>query len=302
MGTGITTVTTAYLPVAFKDLPEEIAFETTRDETTRDGNYEIYLVRPDGTDERNLTNHPAKDVAPAWSPDGQRIAFVSDRDGNEEIYVCQRNGSQVVRLTFDLGAEDWPDWSPDGRWIVFQYLPPEAAEGSYDLYLMRADGSQRTRLTFDPGGERWPDWSPDGDWIAFTSDRLIYKKIFRIRPDGSGETLVSEPAPPAYYDDRYSTWAPDGRITFVSNRPAPSDGSRDVEIYLMDADGGHLRQLTDNSAGDWLARWSPDGTRFVFYTDRDGGNKNIYIKGLATGAEVPLITNEYSDEYPVWSP
>jgi TolB protein len=166
---------------------------------------------------------------------------------------------------------------------------------------MNADGSGQVALTNDPTHDRWPAWSPDGVWITFTSNREQVKKIYLIRPDGTGLKRLS--APNVGYDDRYSTWSPDGRITFVSNRAAPSDGSMDEEIYMMFANGANLRQLTNNDAGDWLARWAPDGERFVFYSDRDGEyRKNVFVKVLGTGAEVQLTNNTWNDEYPVWSP
>jgi Tol biopolymer transport system component len=120
-----------------------------------------------------------------------------------------------------------------------------------------------------------------------------------MNADGSNVRVLSDPNGP--YDDRYSTWSPDGRITFVSDQPAPSDGTRDDEIYIMTATGSNPRQLTDNDDGDWLARWSPDGTQFAFYSNRTG-KKNIYVKTLASGVETQLTSDTWDDEYPAWSP
>jgi TolB protein len=289
-----------YLPLVANQIPPhlpKIAFETIRD-----GNYEIYLMNPDGSDQENLTRHPAKDVAPAWSPDGKRLAFVSDRaDNNEEIYVMNRDGTGIVRLTNNPANDGWPTWSPDGTQIAFQSDRDSGPKPRFDIYVMNADGSEQKRITSEPRHDRWPAWSPDGAWITFTSNREIVKKIYLIRPDGRDLTLLSRLN--VGYDDRYSTWSPDGRITFVSNREALTDGSTDEEIYLMATNGSNLQQLTDNSDGDWLARWEPNGERFVFYSDRDGEyHKNILVKVLATGAEIRLTDNTWNDEYPVWSP
>jgi len=83
----------------------------------RDGNYEIYVMNPDGSGQKRLTNNSAADFAPSWSPDGKRIAFTSDRDGNGEIYLMNADGTGVRRLTNSPANDGGPSWSPDGHGI-----------------------------------------------------------------------------------------------------------------------------------------------------------------------------------------
>lgn len=105
------------------------------------------------------------DWAPAWSPDGQTIAFVSNRDGNMEIYAVSLDGSNLRRLTAHE-ADDWaPAWSPDGRRIAFW---SEREGGVAEVYVMDADGSNVRRITSGAHGDWNLAWSPDGRRIAYT--------------------------------------------------------------------------------------------------------------------------------------
>jgi len=110
---------------------------------------------------------PEADTAPAWSPDGRRIAFTSTRDGNAEIYVVDANGTALRRLTSDAADDFAPAWSPDGRRIAFT----STRDGNAELYLGDANGGAAQRLTRSPAGDHMPAWSPDGSRIAFASRR-----------------------------------------------------------------------------------------------------------------------------------
>ena len=99
----------------------------------RDGNGEVYAMNADGSEPRNLTQHPATDVRPAWSPDGRRIVFVSRRDGNSEVYVMNADGSGKRNLTRDRASDDYPTWSPDGRKIAFLRAASAATAAHHNI-------------------------------------------------------------------------------------------------------------------------------------------------------------------------
>ena len=241
-----------------------------------------------------LTDHPAYDGQPSWSPDGSRIAFASNREGNREIYVMNADGSGVTRLTDhpQMGEAWGPSWSPDGSRIALTLCCAYKFPG---IYLMNADGSF---VTIGDGlgglaGGRTPSWSPDGSRIAFQSDSYDGNgSIYVMNADGSSRVRLT--GPPAW--DWSPTWSPDGRrIAFASNR----DGNR--EIYVMNADGSGVTRLTDHPASDESPSWSTDGGRIAFMSDRDG-NRNIYVMHT-DGSGVSRLTSDPADDFsPAWSP
>jgi WD40 repeat protein len=100
--------------------------------STRDGNFELYSMKSDGTDVVRLTENRFQDVRPKFSPDGKHIAFVSTRDGNHEVYVMKSDGSELQRVTRHEERDDYPEWHPDGKHLVMVC----ERKGSHDLYLV----------------------------------------------------------------------------------------------------------------------------------------------------------------------
>jgi len=176
-----------------------------------EANAEIYTVLSDASGSVRVTDHPAKDVDPAWSPDGSRIAFASNRDGLMAIFVMNDDGSDVKRLTSPTSSSHSPAWSPDGREIAFA----SAREGNADIYVMNADGTDVRRLTSDASADLDPAWSPDGSRIAFSTERNKNAEIYVMSRDGSN---VSRLTANNTWDGQ-PAWSPDGtRIAFAQTR------------------------------------------------------------------------------------
>jgi alpha-tubulin suppressor-like RCC1 family protein/dipeptidyl aminopeptidase/acylaminoacyl peptidase len=255
--------------------------------SSRDGNEEIYVMNADGSAPTRLTNDPASDAQPSWSPDGQRIVFSSTRDGNRAIYVMAADGSGVTRLTTASADDYYPTWSPDGQQIAFT----STRDSNQEIYVMAADGSGQTRLTNVLGVDQGPSWSPDGRQIAFQSTRAGNSAIFVMGADGSAPIRLTEPA-----SDFSPSWAPDGRhIVFTSIR------SFNMDVYTMALDGSAQTRLTDAPPNDLDPSWSPDGRQIAFASGRDG-NLEIYLMNPDGAAPTRLTNHSATDGDPsFWS-
>ena len=125
-------------------------------------------MRANGTDQRRLTNHTARDGSPAWSPDGSTIAFTSARDGDGDVYLARVADGHLERLTTGAHAtKDALRWSPDGAYIAVQ----TAERDNYDIQLVRVAGRQRRTVAGASAFDGQFSWSPKSDQLVFISER-----------------------------------------------------------------------------------------------------------------------------------
>ncbi|MBA2705181.1 MAG: PD40 domain-containing protein [Blastocatellia bacterium] len=249
----------------------------------RDGNFEIYSMDADGGGQTRLTETPAEDYGPAWSPDGTRLAFVSTRDGNAEIYVMNADGTGQTRLTNNTASDLTPVWKPDGSQIGFV----SNRDGNDEIYLMNPDGSNQTNLTQNQADDSSFSFSPQGNVITFSSAREDGDfDIYTMNANGGGVVRLTTSAGA----DINPTWSAQ-KITFQTNR------DENDEIYSMGFNGGNQTRLTNNPEFDIDPAQSSDGTRICFATARDG-NLEIYLMNADGTSLVRLTNNNAADIQP----
>lgn len=257
-------------------------------QTQRDGNYEIYSMGTDGTNQTRLTNAVGNDISPSWTGDGTKLVFSSQRDGNDEIYSMNADGSGQTRLTNNAAADTFPAVSSSGAKIAFA----TTRDGNTEVYSMNADGTSPIRLTNNAATDYLPSFSPDGTKIAFNTNRDGNTEIYVMNADGTGQTRLTNNAA----TDSAPSWSPDGsKIAFMTDR----DGN--LEVYTMNPDGTNVSRLTNNAASDYYPSFSPDGATIAFATQRDAGNFEIYRMDADGGNPTRLTNNAAIDYVPSWS-
>ena len=216
---------------------------------------DLYSVGMDGVGLENLTDSPSVfEGAPAWSPDGSKIAFATE----EALWTMGPDGSEKRRIAD--GSFEEPAWSPDGSEIAF-------TRGG-DVYTMNADGSGIVRLTDDPADDASPDWSPDGSKIAFDSRRDVKRGIYVMNADGSEERKlpIDTTYPPSEYEelvflgDFDPAWSPDGtKIAFarVTDHISEDYEIDENSIYTVNADGTGPLDRYGRARYDDFPSWGP---------------------------------------------
>ena len=246
----------------------------------RDGEPEIFTVRPDGSGVTQLTSNQAWDTDPAWSHDATRIAFSSSRDGDDDIYVMNADGTNVVNVSNSgTGRDIQPDWSPDGTRLVF------VRDGVISTIGVTG-GADPVRL----GRGRSPSWSPDGSKIAFARPERGSSDIYVMNADGSAARALT-----SGLEADSPEWSPDGsKIAFET-----VIDTGESRIATMRADGSNVVRLP-GTGDDYSPSWSPDATKLVF--TNIVLDAEILVSAANGTGRGPLVSNPAYDFLPAWSP
>ncbi len=205
----------------------------------------VYLLNIETGQREVVGNFPNMTFSPRFSPDGQRVVMSLEQGGNANIYAMDLRSRATTRLTDAAAIDTSPSYSPDGARIVFE----SDRGGNQQLYVMSAGGGPAQRISFGQGRYSTPVWSPRGDLIAFTKQMGGRFAIGVMRPDGSGERILTEG-----YHNEGPTWAPNGRVIMFFRETGGQTGG--PQLWSVDLTGRNELRIPTPSFGSDPA-WSP---------------------------------------------
>lgn len=253
----------------------------------------LYLMQPDGSGIRRLTDAPAAGFR--WSPDGQWLVFQSSYEDEKNyhvedwvssaIYLIAATGGGHKRLTGVQYRNAFPAWSPDGGRIAFS----SDRDGNWELYVMQRDGRRHRRLTNTPAAERYPVWSPDGRKLAFASRDPTEERRgssgfanVHVRDLETGEVRHLSAAPAT---ETPRAWSPDGAWILFTTQD---------DLFLVHHETARLVRLTQTPARELGSVFHPAGDRVVFRSNPEGNWEIFVVRTDGTG--LTNLTNDPADE------
>jgi TolB protein len=278
----------------------KLVFSSDRDQGRIKGvenrtSQEIYFADYDGANPRRITNTTTLNVAPAWSPDGQGIAYTTWRPSGANGFGTFQDiiVSWIYKGVRDMPTNGSPSrqnylpaWSPDGSKMAFT----SNRDGNAEIYVMNRDGSNVRRMTNNPAIDEAPTWSPSGSQIAWVSDRTGQPKIYTMNADGTGQRLLVGEG----RSDR-PTWSPEpfNEIAYAQQ----SGPGYDIMVYSF-ATGKSIR-VTDGIGSNQSPAFAPNGRHIAFVSTRNGKAQIFTV--ARDGNDLRQITHEGNNKYPNWS-
>ena len=248
---------------------------------------ELALVDYDGHGLKQLTANGSINLSPAWSPNGELLAFTHFKDDNPNLMLFDLDERRMVSASTERGLNTAPAWSPDGKKIALTL----SRDGNPEIYTLDVKRSKLTRLTNHPAIDSSPTWSPNGRIIAFTSDRSGTPQIYLMDAEGGNVRRLT-------FEGNYNdspTWSPKSeRLAHVSR----IDGY--FHIFTIDVTGENRQQLTTGSYQNEDPCWAPDGFRLAFASNRQG-QWDIYVMNW-DGTQLRRVTTSGGNRAPAWSP